>query len=251
VLERVWLLQNDRASLVPPCAVVLYGLGEHPFRRWSGGRTSVFQQLLDGGFTPLLATALREVAAKAEAHFDLLVASGWHRFGSTFSDGVYRVVVAQRTGSRFDHLTPREFGVAELAARGWKSHRIGAELAIASPTVRGAIDRCVLKLDLAASVQLPLLWFTLEAEARCFVGASGSRYLMYETPLSLLTAPLTNAERELVERLLCGDTQRAMADHRGVSVRTVANQMSRLFEKFQVSSRTELVVRLLERFTPR
>jgi DNA-binding NarL/FixJ family response regulator len=246
VLEKVWVLENVRASLVPPCAVVLYGFREHPFRRWGSGRTSVFQQLVDAGFTPPLAAALREGPTEAQGQPELLAASGWHRFGTVIAEGIYRVVIVQRPGSRFEHLTPRELSVAELAARGWKSHRIGAELSIASPTVRGAIDRCVVKLGLASSVQLPLLWFTLGSEARCFLGAGGSRYLIYETSLSILMAPLTNAERELVERLLHGDTQRGMADHRGVSVRTVANQMSRLFEKLDVSSRTELVARLLE-----
>lgn len=246
MLETVWVLQNVRASLVPPCSVVLYGLREHPFRRWGSGRTSVFQQLLDAGFTPALAAALREGPPAAEGRAALLAASGWHRFGTAISEGVYRVVIAQRSSSSSDHLTPRELSVAALAARGWKSHRIGAELSIASPTVRGAIDRCVVKLGLASSVQLPLLWFTLGSEGRSFLGAGGSRYLMFETPLATLMEPLSNAERELVERLLHGDTQRAMADHRGVSVRTVANQMSRLFEKLDVSSRTELVAHLLE-----
>ena len=247
MLEKVWVLQNVRASLVPPCAVVLYGFREHPFRRWGSGRSSVFQQLLQAGFTSPLGAALREGPLAAEGQVELLAASGWLRLGSVIAEGVYRVVIAQRSGSRLDHLTARELSVVELAARGWKSQRIGAELSIAAPTVRGAIDRCVSKLGLASSVQLPLLWFTLgSGKGRCFLGAGGSRYLMYETPLSIVTQPLTNAERELVERLLHGDTQRAMADHRGVSVRTVANQMSRLFEKLEVSSRTELVARLLE-----
>jgi DNA-binding NarL/FixJ family response regulator len=206
----------------------------------------VFQQLLEGGFTPQLAAALHEVPLAASSQFELLVAAGWDRFGAAISGGVFRLVVVQHAGSRFDRLTSREVGVAKLAARGWKSHRIGMELSIAAATVRGAIDRCVLKLGLASSVQLPLVWFTLGSGGRSFLGAGGSRYLLFETPLSILMGPLTNAERELVERLLHGDTQRAMADHRGVSVRTVANQMSRLFEKLDVSSRTELVARLLE-----
>jgi DNA-binding NarL/FixJ family response regulator len=246
VLERVWVLQNVRASIVPPCAVVLYGFREHPFRRWGSGRSSVFQQLLEAGFTPALAASLREGPPPVEGQQELLAAAGWHRFGMVIAEGIYRVVLARLPGSRVEHLTPRELSVAELSARGWKSQRIGAELSIASPTVRGAIDRCVVKLGLDSSVQLPLLWFTLGSEGRCFLAAGGSRYLMYETSLSILMAPLTNAERELVERLLHGDTQRAMADHRGVSVRTIANQMSRLFEKLGVSSRTELVARLLE-----
>lgn len=246
MLERVWRLEGLRASSLQPCAAVLYGFGEHPFRRWGRRRSSVFQQLLGAGFTPRLALALREVAPERVGHFEQLVASGWGRFGTSLSGGVFRVVAVQRAGERLQHLSPREFGVAELAARGWKSQRIGAELAIAAPTARGAIDRCVQRLDLTASVQLPLLWHTLGSPGRSFIGASGSRYQLRETPLSRLTERLTNAERAVVERLLAGDTQRAMADHRGVSVRTVANQMSRLFRKYGAASRTELVARLLE-----
>lgn len=246
MLEKVLLLQNVRSSLGPPCAVVLYGLAEHPFRRWGGLPGGVFQQLLDAGFTPQLAGALHEVPLEQRPPSEHLVELGWFRVGNAFADGTYRLVLAQRADARVERLTEREFGVAELAARGWKSQRIGAELSIAHATVRGAIDRCVLKLELASSVQLPLLWFTLAKAGRCFVGASGSRYSLFETPLAALLSPLTSAERQLVERLLQGDSQRAMADHRGVSARTVANQMSRMFEKLQVSSRNELVVRLLE-----
>jgi DNA-binding NarL/FixJ family response regulator len=244
VFDKYW---KDNSPFLPPaCAVVPYGLGEHPFRRWSGGRPSLFQQLLDEGFTPRLAGALREEPFDAEGPAALLCGTGWYRFGTSLRQGVYRVAVARRAGAPHDHLTPRELGVAELGARGWKSHRIGAELSIAAPTARGAIDRCVIKLGMASSVQLPLLWYTLGSEGRCLLGASGTRYRLFTTPLWLLTEALTPVERELVEHLLAGDTQRATAQHRGVSVHTVANQMSRLFEKLDVSSRTELVARLLE-----
>jgi DNA-binding CsgD family transcriptional regulator len=251
VFEKCWVLQNVRASLVPACTVVLYGFEEHPFQRWGSGRRSVFEQLLEGGLTPQLSTALREVPLDAVGHFELLVTSGWDRLGTCFSEGIYRVLIEQRPGSRSDRLTPREFGVAELSARGWKSQRIADEMSIAPPTVRGAIDRCVPKLRLASSVQLPLLWSTLGSRGRCFLGASGSRFILFEAPLGSWMSPLTHAERELVERLLRGDSQRAMADYRGVSVRTVANQMSRLFEKLGVTSRLELVARLVERGAPR
>lgn len=250
--EKIWLLQNVRGSSEGPRPVVLYGLKEHPFHRWSGGGgAGVFQQLLQAGHAAPAAALLRELPPELPLELSrvsaLLVTSGWHRFGSTFAGDVYRVVVAQRSGSRFEHLTRREFGAAELAARGWKSRRIGDALGIAAPTVRGALDRAVTKLELASGAQLPLLWFTLGSSGRSLEAAGGLRYLMFETRLSLLTDPLTSAERALVERLLLGDAHRAIAAHRGVSVRTIANQMSRLFEKLAVSSRAELIVRLLER----
>jgi DNA-binding CsgD family transcriptional regulator len=112
--------------------------------------------------------------------------------------------------------------------------------------VRGALDRCLFKLELASAVQLPLLWHALRAPGRCFDGLNGAGYLLFEVPFEALLAPLTNAERSLVQRSLEGHSYRGIAAHRGVSVRTVANQMARLFEKLEVSSRVELVVRLIE-----
>jgi DNA-binding NarL/FixJ family response regulator len=52
-------------------------------------------------------------------------------------------------------------------------------------------------------------------------------------------------ERSLVERLLLGESYRDIAAHRRVSGRTVANQMSRLYDRFAVSCRAELLARLL------
>jgi DNA-binding CsgD family transcriptional regulator len=51
---------------------------------------------------------------------------------------------------------------------------------------------------------------------------------------------LTAAERAICEQLLRGDSQRAIAERRGTSVRTVANQVSRIFEKLGVHTCAEL-----------
>ena len=53
---------------------------------------------------------------------------------------------------------------------------------------------------------------------------------------------LTKAEREVAADLLLGFSNRKIADHRRVSVRTIANQIGALFRKLQVHSRLELAL---------
>ncbi|MBP8805012.1 MAG: helix-turn-helix transcriptional regulator [Kofleriaceae bacterium] len=57
-------------------------------------------------------------------------------------------------------------------------------------------------------------------------------------------AHLTEAERAIVRRIAAGDSNRAIADARGTSARTVANQVAAIFAKLGVASRSELLARL-------
>lgn len=224
---------------------MLYGLSERRVRRY-GLAHGVFQRLLRGGVEALAAGEVREQPNLVFDASELLVVSGWHRFGSGLSGGVYRVVIAQRAGGRLERLTARELAVAELMARGWRSHRAGRELGIAAPTVRGALERCLFKLELVSPIQLPLLWHALRLPGRRLEAPHGAAYQVFQVPLGALFDPLTNAERSLIEGSLEGHSYRGIAAHRGVSVRTVVNQMARLFKKVGVSSRVELVTRLIE-----
>ena len=52
---------------------------------------------------------------------------------------------------------------------------------------------------------------------------------------------LTEAEREIVVGVLAGWSNRRIADERGVSVRTVANQLTSIYRKLGVGSRHELI----------
>jgi DNA-binding CsgD family transcriptional regulator len=54
---------------------------------------------------------------------------------------------------------------------------------------------------------------------------------------------LTKAEREIAELVLGGASNREMAEVRGCSVRTVANQLQSVFRKLGVASRAELACR--------
>lgn len=57
---------------------------------------------------------------------------------------------------------------------------------------------------------------------------------------ALDAAGLTGAERAVVEDALRGLSNRAIAAKRGVSERTVANQLSAIYRKLRVGSRPEL-----------
>lgn len=80
-----------------------------------------------------------------------------------------------------------------------------------------------------------------------------SRILVDGVEVAILSAPnkqaaradLSEAELDVCSRLLRGDSNRAIADARGTSVRTVANQVATIFRKLEVSSRSELIAKLL------
>jgi DNA-binding CsgD family transcriptional regulator len=74
----------------------------------------------------------------------------------------------------------------------------------------------------------------------------GHRALWIELPATPASLPdtLTPAEREVVELVLAGSSNQQIADARGASYRTVANQLASIFKKVGVSSRVELVAKL-------
>jgi DNA-binding CsgD family transcriptional regulator len=59
------------------------------------------------------------------------------------------------------------------------------------------------------------------------------------------TAELTDAEREVVRGVVEGKSDAAIAESRGTSARTVANQLRRVFTKLSVHSRGELRAKIL------
>lgn len=57
-------------------------------------------------------------------------------------------------------------------------------------------------------------------------------------------ADLTAAELEVAKGIVEGLTMRALAQRRGVSERTIANQLARVYRKLGVGSRYELAARV-------
>lgn len=54
---------------------------------------------------------------------------------------------------------------------------------------------------------------------------------------------LTPTEQDVLEAVARGDSNAAIAHHRGTSARTVANQVARLLQKLNAGSRYELIRR--------
>jgi DNA-binding CsgD family transcriptional regulator len=82
---------------------------------------------------------------------------------------------------------------------------------------------------------------------KCFDGASSVEPigLCYRLPTLAQLQGLTAAEGRIVRGLLSGYSNQQLGVHGGVSSRTIAVQMQRLFDKIGVSSRHELLAALL------
>lgn len=79
----------------------------------------------------------------------------------------------------------------------------------------------------------------------------GERFVLFEwrtTSIHAQTGPrLTASERDVLARVLRGQSNSTIAFERGRRPRTVANQVASLFRKLGVRSRAELVAHLARR----
>ncbi len=73
--------------------------------------------------------------------------------------------------------------------------------------------------------------------------------LEFVKPEARIPPALTDAEQDIAVRVFQGATNAEIADARGVSSKTVSNQLESIFRKLGVTSRAELV--LLLRHVPR
>lgn len=78
-----------------------------------------------------------------------------------------------------------------------------------------------------------------------FVKAGKDEYVVIARDTPRWVAALTPAEREVASAVLRGATNKAIARTRGVSERTVANQLARIYDKLRVRSRAELAAMIL------
>ena len=68
----------------------------------------------------------------------------------------------------------------------------------------------------------------------------------FALPAPTLPDVLTATEREIASAILDGASDKEIADQRGTSRKTVANQIAAVFRKLEVNSRAELVRLLVE-----
>jgi DNA-binding CsgD family transcriptional regulator len=178
---------------------------------------------------------------------ELLVRVGWTELGSTISGACHRIVMRRQSGADVprQRLKRKEFLVAELGARGLRGHEIARVCKIPPPTTRAVLLRSAARLRLQSPTLLPLFWATLSGPHRVIRVAPGEELVYFESRLGALPLDaLTGIERDLVMAMLTGASNQDVATRRGVSIRTVANQVAKVFRKLGASSRRELAAKL-------
>lgn len=153
-------------------------------------------------------------------------------------------------------LSPREYMVAIVAARGQPNKLIAHEIGLTVPTVTALLVRITRKLGLRTRTDLVRLFLArsltseklarakhavrLEVDGRAFVVVPVS---------TMLPAMLTPSQCEIVRCLLHGSSNVEIAVQRKTSARTVANQLARVYRQLGVGSRYQVVALLLGAFT--
>jgi len=175
-----------------------------------------------------------------------LVSGRWSLLDRFESDG-RRFVVAHRNDNvpRDPRaLTPREEHVAQLVATGAGNDDVAYALGISSDTVATHLASALRKLrcrgrgDLVRMARSGHFEFTW-TEQDDVVGV-----LVEEPPSASPHTKLTRAETEVLELLLGGLSNEAIARARKTSVRTVANQVAAILEKTGAPSRYALMTQV-------
>jgi DNA-binding NarL/FixJ family response regulator len=185
-------------------------------------------------------------AAGAEDGWAAVIAGRWSLVDRFDSDGQRFVVAYRNPPGMLDprRLTPREEGVATLAALGSSNKEIGAQLQISDSTVATLVATALGKLGLESRALLPLFWRDLHGRARAIDG-SDARLIALGRPDDFDgMAALTPAERDVAKGLLSGLSDKDIARERKCSRRTVAKHAAAVYRKLGVRSRWELASRL-------
>src|SRR5262249_241331 len=130
-------------------------------------------------------------------------------------------------------LSKREREAVERVGRGYSNKQIAYELGVSTGTVARHLSQAAVKLGSRSRLEM------LRA-----VRAEGAAFKRFATVGSEAVRQLTSAERQVMEQALAGLSNHAIAQLRGSSRRTVANQLASVYRKLQVNSRSELAVLL-------
>ena len=192
----------------------------------------------------------REDPEEALALWTGLVDGRWSLLDRFESDG-RRFVVAHRNDPRVPDprgLTPTELRAAELLGSGRTTKEIAYELGVSPSAVTNASARVRKKLGLESTPELVSFFAPGGIRARLARFAlSGAELVVGSLPEveERLAAHLSGAERDVALELLRGRTNESIAQGRGTSESTVANQVASIFRKLGVSSRSELAASIM------
>jgi len=188
--------------------------------------------------------ARAQPADEDEQPRDALLAGRWSLVDRFDSDGRRFVVAYRNPPGVLDprRLSVRERDIASRIARGMSQTAVAAELGVSASTVASVASAIVKKLGLCSTRELPLFWRDTSGHPVA-LGRDDLFGLCSAEDAS--TAKLTPAEREVLEGLARGLSNREIADRRRSSLRTVANQVAALLKKHGASSRIELTAKRL------
>ena len=145
-------------------------------------------------------------------------------------------------------LNERERDIATFTARGHAGKWIGYELDLSPSSVSTYLSQALEKLGLDSATELALLCPLFSDTDPCH-GIDVRKYRVGRHDFAVISLrpldleafeELSDAEREVTERVIAGCTNRSIAVERDVSTRTVANQLASVYRKLDVNSRTEL-----------
>ncbi|HJL14737.1 MAG TPA: helix-turn-helix transcriptional regulator [Sandaracinaceae bacterium LLY-WYZ-13_1] len=184
-------------------------------------------------------------AARPGSLLDELMDGRWRAVRRVRLDGRWYVAMVERRGEGLD--ARRRDLVARIAA-GETHQEIAYAWSVGASTVSYHANAALAWLGLLR-LDLPFWGFGALHARRWGTDAGGSPRVLVASPrFSEVTLPeLTPAEREVAALSLMSLDNAAIAAKRGVSVRTVANQLAGVYRKLGGSSRLDLAVAVARR----
>lgn len=211
--------------------------------------------------------AIRRVAeaADAESLSEVRLALVWLELArgiSSIVDGFFKgdrcyLILRTRIADAAHPIEGRRLEILEQVLAGSRQKNIAIDLQLAPSTV--ALNSKLALESLGAvgkpSRAHPLLMLLVRAckETESWKARVATFMVQDDSELRVIAVPrpdhhlnksLPNAELAVIRSLIEGHSYREIADERGTSTRTIANQISAVFRRLRVSGRNELVQRL-------
>jgi len=211
--------------------------------------------------------ALRQsvVASDARATREASLSDVWHELArgcyavvdDFFSESRCYLVLTPRADAARHAIEGRRLEIMQAVLSGLPQKNVASDLDLAPSTIalnsRLALE--ALGVTCKASRAHPLLMLAARAasetrpamvECSSVIGGDGRelRVLGAPRPDRHLTRVLPAAELAVIRRLVEGLPYADIAEERGTSTRTIANQITAVFRRLRVSGRNELVQRL-------
>ncbi|AKV00214.1 hypothetical protein AKJ09_06877 [Labilithrix luteola] len=192
-------------------------------------------------------TALKQDPERALSIWSALLAGRYSVVDRWESDG-RRYLAVYKNDPRIPDpraLGATERAVVELVALGASTKEAAYALGLSTDAAAKALEQARRKLGVKSRGELTPFVAGDRASLSVRVGTAHLDVLVANTKMNPeALARLTEAEREVASAVSRGLDNAAIALARGTSVRTIANQLRRIFEKLGVKSRGELGARL-------